>query len=251
MDTNIKEIGHVSFRIKNKEAMKEFYHHTLGLNLGFLLKNQYDEERILYYQLHKGLYIECFPVTKTSGYPEYDGLGHCKDHSYQYTTLGIGEGEKVVDPEGNVWMVNKGELYISKVTYYVNDIKRSVAFYRDIVEADIEEETVDHAIVRMNDYQTIELIFHPYPKNNYTTNKGHCHYALIVHDIEKFARKLESKDVQIWCAHKEKNNPYTTPYQKVKHTENSYNFFITDPDDNNIEVMGYSPESLQLKYALD
>lgn len=251
MDSNIKEIGHVSFKIFNKEVMKDFYENTLHLPLGFVLKNQYDEERILYYQLHKGQFVECFPLTKTSGWKEYDGHSHREDYSYQYTTLGAGEGKRVEDPEGNVWMVNDGEAYISRITYYVNDIKRSVAFYRDIVEADIVEEEVERAVVRINDLQTIELLFHPYPKNNYSRNKGHCHYSLVVHDIEKFARKLEAKDVAIWRASKERNQPYTAPYQKVKHTENSYNFFITDPDDNNIEVMAYTPESFQLKYALD
>lgn len=40
-------------------------------------------------------------------------------------------------------------------------------------------------------------------------------------------------------------------WRREMNTENSYNFFIQDYDDNEIEMMAYSDESLQVKYALN
>ena len=251
MNANIKEIGHLSFKLKNTEKIRNFYENTLGLNVGFSLKTDKGEERIIYYQLHHGHFIEIFPETSVLSWTDYDGHNHDEYYSYQHTTLGEGEGETIQDPEFNTWKINKGPLYISKVTYNCNDLQKAKTFYRDILEMDIVLDTPDLVYVKVNEEQVIELRNKPYPKDNCTNNKGQCHFALIVHDIELAAKRLNEKGVQLYHGPKTSNRPYTGAYEKVAHTEKSYNFYIQDYDDNEIEVMAYSDESFQVKYALE
>ena len=70
MNTNIKEIGHLSFKLKDTKKFRDFYENTLGLKVGFSLKTAEGEERIIYYQLHHGHFIEIFPETSLRGWPE-------------------------------------------------------------------------------------------------------------------------------------------------------------------------------------
>ncbi|MBR4163955.1 MAG: VOC family protein [Solobacterium sp.] len=250
MNANIKEIGHLAFKLKNAPVFEDWYENTLGLKVGFTMKKN-DQDYIIYYQLRRGQFIEIFPEWNDgSRWPEYDGNNREEDYSYQYATIGDGEGKLMVDPENNKWFVNEGEKYISKVTYHVNDLKKSVDFYRNIFELDVKECDDKKAYVTINDYQVIELIEHPYPKNNSTHAKGQCHYALIVNDIASFAKDMEAKGIQLWHGAKTYKKPYTEPYVPVKHSENTYNFYMQDPDDNEIEVMCYSEESFQVKYAV-
>lgn len=251
MNTNIKEIGHLSFKLKNTERFRDFYENTMGLKVGFTLKTEKGEERIIYYQLRHGQFIEIFPETSRGGWPEYDGHNHDEYYSYQYTTLGQGDGETVRDPEFNTWKVNKGPLYITKVTYNCKDLQKAKTFYTDILGMDLILDTPDCVHVKVGGEQVIELLNKPYPKDNCTNNKGQCHFALIVHDIELAAKELTEKGVQLYYGPKTMGRPYTTPYEKVAHTENSYNFYIQDYDDNEIEVMAYSDESFQVKYAAE
>ena len=249
MNTNIKEIGHVSFKLKNVKVFRDWYENVLGLNVGFILQKNPGEDYIIYYQLNKGQFIEIFPETSFLSWADYDGHNHDEYYSYQHSTLGTGEGVFMQDPEFNSWIVNEGEKYISKVTYHVKDLKRSVAFYTDIYECDVIDQNEEKAYIRINDYQCVELIQHAYPKDNCTNNKGQCHYALIVNDIEAFAKDMVNKGIQLYHGPKTMGKPYTGPYVLEKHSENSYNFYIQDPDDNEIEVMAYSEDSFQVKYA--
>lgn len=250
MNNNIKEIGHVSFRLKYTERFRQYYENVLGLKTAFCLRTENGEPRIIYYQLNRGQFIEIFPETSTFKWSDYDGHNHDADYSYQYTTIGIGRNpQTMVDPEGNSWKINPGEHYISKVTYHSKDLEKQKKFYKDVLGLDLVTDTPEKLLVRVNDFQTVELLYHPYSKDNCTNNKGQCHYALIVKDITKMARMLETLKIQLWHGPKLQKMPYTEPYQPEKHSENSYNFYIQDPDDNEIEIMGYSEDSLQLKYA--
>lgn len=250
MNSNIKEIGHIAFKLKDAATFEDWYENTLGLNVGFTMKKD-GEDYIIYYQLRRGQFIEIFPeYSSGTRWPEYDGHNREEDFSYQYATLGEGEGKQLVDPENNKWFVNEGEKYISKVTYHVKDIKKSINFYKNIFELDVTENDNQKAYVKINDYQVIELIEHAYPKDNCTKAKGQNHYALIVNDIAAFAKDMEAKGIQLWHGAKIYNKPYTEPYVPEKHSENTYNFYMQDPDDNEIEVMCYSEESFQVKYAV-
>lgn len=250
MNSNIKEIGHVSFKLKDTARFRDWYEDTLGLKVGFVLQKVPGEDYIIYYQLHKGQFIEIFPESSVLSWKDYDGVNHDEWYSYQYATLGEGEGRRMQDPEQNTWILGSGEPYISKVTYHVKDLQRSIDFYTQIFELDVTERDESRASIRINDYQTIELIHHVYPKDNCTNNKGQCHYALIVRDIVAFAQDMAKKGVQIWHGPKTAGNPYTEAYVPVKHSENTYNFYMQDPDDNEIEVMCYSEDSYQVKYAV-
>lgn len=250
MNSNIKEIGHVSFKLKDTAKFRDWYENTLGLNVGFILQKVPGEDYIIYYQLHRGQFIEIFPESSVLSWKDYDGHNHDEWYSYQHATLGQGDGVKMRDPEYNTWMVNDGEKYISKITYHVKDLQKSLDFYTKIYELDVIKKTDTSAHVRINDYQSIELIEHPYPKDNCTNNKGQCHYALIVEDIKAFADDMVNKGIQIWHGPKALSKPYTEPYVPIKHSENTYNFYMQDPDDNDIEVMCYSEDSFQVKYAI-
>ncbi|MBR4471801.1 MAG: VOC family protein [Erysipelotrichaceae bacterium] len=185
-------------------------------------------------------------------WPEYDGNNHEEYYSYQYATLGQGEGRPVRDAENNLWYINEGEQYISKITYHVKDLQKSIDFYSKIYELDVQKTNEDTALVTINDYQTVELIQYDYSKDNCTNNKGQCHYALIVNDISAFAKDMTEKGITIWHGPKLMSKSYTEedPYIPVKHSENTYNFYMQDPDDNEIEVMCYSEDSFQVKYAI-
>ena len=152
-----------------------------------------------------------------------------------------------------MWHVGEGELYISKVTYHVKDLERSSGFYSKIYELEVTKKDEKTAYVTVNDYQQIELIEYDYPLSNCINNKGQCHYALIVNDIDVFTKNMVNKGLTIWHGPKLMAKPYTKedPYVPVKHSENTYNFYMQDPDDNEIEVMCYSEDSFQVKYSID
>lgn len=250
MNKNVKEIGHISYKLKNEKEFRNYYENVLGLNIGSILKTSNNEDRIIYYQLNRGQFIEIFPETSAMGWPTYDGYNKEQDLSYQYATIGNGNNSKETrDPENNILYINDGELYISKLTFNVNNLTKSKKFYTDILNLDIIDETEKYVHIKVNNTQIIELINHPYPKNNCTNNKGYCHFALIVHDIELSAQRMSKKGIQLYHGPKTMKDPYTEPYKKVPHSENTYNFYIQDYDDNEIEDMCYSPESYQLKHA--
>ena len=253
MNQNVKEIGHVSFKLKDSKKFRDWYENTLGLNVGFILQKKPGEDYIIYYQLHRRQFIEIFPESSVLSWSDYDGNNNEEYYSYQYATLGQGEGKLVRDAEGNAWMLNDGELYISKVTYHVKDLQKSIDFYEKIYELDVERVDEKKALVTINDYQKVELIEYAYEKDNCTNNKGQCHYALIVKDIDAFAKDMVAKGITIWHGPKLMAKPYTAedPYVPVKHSENTYNFYMQDPDDNEIEVMCYSEDSFQVKYSIE
>lgn len=250
MNSNVKEIGHLSFKLKNEKEFRNFYENVLGLKTGFILKNKLDEDRIVYYQLNRHQFIEIFPENSVTQWPTYDGKSKEDRYSYQFATIGQGDSKHIVkDPEGNQWVFNGKERFISKVTYNVNDLQKAKTFYRDILLLDLIEDTPEKAVAKINDYQLVELIQKTYPDDNCTDNKGYCHFALIVHDIEKEARRLEGLGVQLYHGPKTFKMPYTAPYEAVKHSENTYNFYMQDYDDNEIEAMGYTEESFQVIYS--
>lgn len=250
MNQNVKEIGHISFKLKNEKAFRDFYENTLKLKTGFILKNKLDEDRIVYYQLNRHQFIEIFPENSITTWPTYDGKSKEDRYSYQYATLGSGNHHDLIkDPEGNQIIVNEGEKYISKLTYHVNNLQKAKTFYTDVLLLDLLEATAEKVIVKINDDQCLELLNKSYPDDNCTDDKGYCHFALIVHDIVKEARRLEAMNVQLYHGPKTFKMPYTEAYQAVKHTENTYNFYMQDFDDNEIEVMGYSDESFQVVYS--
>lgn len=252
MNTNVKEIGHVSFKIKNEQPFREFYENTLKLDTGFILKTADGRDRIVYYQLDHGQFLEVFPRVNPQDWKDYQGISNEDKLSYQYTTIGIGNTQKKIqDPEKNTFMIHPGQQYISKVTYRVNDIEKSKKFYTDILGLDIILDTNEKVHIKINDIQIIELLNEPYSGDNSSDDKGFCHYALIVYDIEKEAKRLTELGYLLTNGPRNFKQFYSdeNPYRAIKHSEKSYNFYIQDPDLNEIEVMAYSDESYQVIYA--
>lgn len=252
MNSNVKEIGHVSFKIFDEKPFRHFYEDVLCLKTGFVLKTSDGKDRIVYYQLNRGQFLEVFPKVNPGDWPEYEGHSNEDILSYQYTTIGTGnEPKKIQDPEGNTFKIHEGEKFISKITYHVRDLDKSKKFYQEVLNLDILEENPNKVQVAINDFQIIELLKYSYAGDNRTDNKGFCHYALIVNDIEKEAKRFEQLGYLMTNGPKNMNNWYSKehPYQAVKHSEKSYNFYIQDPDDNEIEIMAYSDESYQVQYA--
>ena len=250
MNQNVKEIGHLAFRVKNQEQMMKFFKEDLGLNIGFILKSQAGLDRIIYFQLNHGQFIELFPEPAMN-WPDYDGHNAEGKYGYHHVTLGTGTAAIQQDLEENRWAVNDRPLYISKVTYYCNDMQKNKKFYTEVLDLDLVEENQEHVLIKVNEEQQIELLNKPHTDENNCQSHGFHHYALIVHDIEKMAEFCVNKGITLYHGDKGQNNPYTEPYVPVKHSEHSYNFWIQDFEDNEIEVMAYSEESLQVVHAAE
>ena len=99
----------------------------------------------------------------------------------------------------------------------------------------------------------VELFNLPYNGENDTKNEGFHHYCLIVEDIVEAAKELEAKGVKLWNGPKWMNNPYTEPYPDDPMAAGkqgqcgSIAFYVQDPEGNEIEIMQYTKDSLQLK----
>ena len=99
----------------------------------------------------------------------------------------------------------------------------------------------------------VELFNLPYNGENDTQDEGFHHFCLLVDDIVAAARELEGKGVTLWNGPKWMNNPLAEPYpadpiQAGRQGQcGSLAFYIQDPEGNEIEIMQYTPDSLQLK----
>lgn len=74
----------------------------------------------------------------------------------------------------------------------------------------------------------------------------------MVEDIIQTARELESKGIQIWEGPSYENPPYNEPYNAdVPQPCHSLVFFIQDPEGNEIEIMQFTDESLQVLHDFE
>ncbi|HIR94219.1 MAG TPA: VOC family protein [Candidatus Egerieimonas intestinavium] len=99
----------------------------------------------------------------------------------------------------------------------------------------------------------IELFNCPYAGDNDTMNQEFHHVCLVVKDIHEAAKELEDKGVTLWHGPKWLGNPFTRPYAQEGEPGQcgSLAFYVQDPEGNEIEVMQYTENSLQLKYDHD
>lgn len=101
--------------------------------------------------------------------------------------------------------------------------------------------------------QFVELFNIPYNGENDTQDEGFHHFCLRVEDIVVAARELEAKGITLYNGPKWLNNPFTEPYpenpiEAGKQGQcGSLAFYIQDPEGNEIEIMQYTKDSLQLK----
>lgn len=99
--------------------------------------------------------------------------------------------------------------------------------------------------------QFIELFNVPYNGDNDTENTGFHHVCLMVEDIIEAARDLEGKGVKLWHGPQWLRDPYTEPYAPVPGQCGSLAFYIQDPEGNEIEIMQYTENSLQVLHDHD
>lgn len=101
--------------------------------------------------------------------------------------------------------------------------------------------------------QFVELFNLPYNGENNTQNEGFHHFCLRVENIVEAARELESKGVQLWNGPRWFRNPVQGAYPEhpmeagCQGQCGSLAFYIQDPEGNEIEIMQYTEDSLQVK----
>lgn len=101
--------------------------------------------------------------------------------------------------------------------------------------------------------QFVELFNTPYNGENDTENESFHHFCLRVEDIVAAARELEAKGVTLYNGPRWMHSPLTEPYPEdpIKAGRQgacgSLAFYIQDPEGNEIEIMQYTEDSLQLK----
>ena len=103
--------------------------------------------------------------------------------------------------------------------------------------------------IKITPLEFIELYNVPYHGTNDPKNQEFHHVTLLVEDIFEAAKTLEGKGVQLYKGPHWMNQPYTKPYAEAAEKElcGSYAFFVADPEGNDVELMQYTEDSLQLK----
>ncbi|MBC8537145.1 VOC family protein [Feifania hominis] len=157
---------------------------------------------------------------------------------------------------------------IAHVSFKCNDFEKMCSFYRDtmgfeqiftlpyegaILDAHRHEGFREGdtwiAYFKINDRQFVELFNTPYEAKYSIPSYSFMHFSVLVEDIIAAARHFENKGVQLWAGPKHVKKPYTAPYPGDRRGQcNSYAFYIQDPEGNEIEVMQFTEDSLQLNW---
>ena len=116
--------------------------------------------------------------------------------------------------------------------------------YKDL-KAEVGDEWLSY--YKVAEKQFVELFNVPYNGENNTEDEGFHHFCLMVEDIVEAAHDLEGKGVTLWHGPKWMNNPYTEPFRGDEPGQcGSLAFYVQDPEGNEIEIMQYTENSLQL-----
>ena len=123
-------------------------------------------------------------------------------------------------------------LGVAHVAFYVSDLARARAFYKDFLGFDEEPFTLKKGdgserivFIKINDKQYLEL-FAEDPKNDGRLN----HISVYTDDGEGLRAYLAAKGV-------------TVPDKVGKGQTGNRNFNIKDPDDHTVEIVEYQPDS--------
>ena len=93
----------------------------------------------------------------------------------------------------------------------------------------------------------IELFNTAYDGENDPDERAFHHVCLVVADIVAAARELETKGLTLWRGIGDHRGPLTAPFDGSEVGEDgSLSFFIHDPEGNEIELMQYTRDSLQV-----
>ena len=123
-------------------------------------------------------------------------------------------------------------LGIAHAAFYVGDLEKTRGFYRDFLgyaesfalkDADQTGDRI--AFIKINDYQYVEL-FNEKPRAVQQLN----HISFYTEDARKMRDYLASKGVKV-------------PDKVGKGKTGNFNYNITDPDGNIVEIVEYQPDS--------
>lgn len=126
---------------------------------------------------------------------------------------------------------------ISHVAYAVSDMKKSVAFYCDLLgfedAFDITDENNNPNVkyIKVANGQFLELLYNEKPTG--LQNGGYSHLCLAVDNAAALAKELEEKGIVL-----------AKPLVTSEKTGNCI-FWANDPDGNRIEFMQVHPDSPQ------
>ncbi len=154
---------------------------------------------------------------------------------------------------------------LTHVTFKCNDFKKMEEFYRDVMgfeetftlpyEGDIAKAYEDQGVkegdtwlayFKITDREFVELFNEKYVDKEHIPDYSFMHFSVLVEDIVEAARHFESRGVKLWGGPKYVNNPHSIPYVPAAGQCGSYAFYIQDPEGNEIEVMQYTENSMQL-----
>lgn len=131
----------------------------------------------------------------------------------------------------------------------------TINFEQDIIDGYIEkgypltakpgDEWITYMKVAPKEF--IELFHVPYHGENDTKNQEFHHVCLIVEDIAEAAADLRNKGLRLWRGPIWMNDEITGPYDGSEIGQcGSKGFYIQDPEGNEIELMQYTENSLQI-----
>ena len=122
-------------------------------------------------------------------------------------------------------------LGIAHVAFYVSDLSKARAFYKDLLGYDEvftlkrEDGTDRIALMKINDQQYVEL-FAEAPRDDDRLN----HVAVYTDDAARMRDYLASRGVKV-------------PDKVNRGRTGNYNFTATDPDGHQLEIVQYEPDS--------
>lgn len=124
---------------------------------------------------------------------------------------------------------------IAHTAFVVTDMKKSLAFYCDVlgftrvfgIEDDNQNPWIEY--VKIRDGQFIELFYgNPQPMEGHT----YSHLCLEVDDIDEIAQRIKSHGIQL-------------DVEPKQGKDLNYQCWVRDPDGNRIEFMKIHPDSPQ------
>ena len=142
---------------------------------------------------------------------------------------------------------------ITHCSFFCNDFEKMVSFYRDTLELPAvftlrnEDGTPWLTYLKVSDRQFVELFNTKYTGDNKWGTFSIGHFSLLVKDIYAAVRALEAKGVLITDGPSANKRFLRVPYSTVAQPAccGSMTAWVQDPEGNEIELMQYTPASMQ------
>jgi catechol 2,3-dioxygenase-like lactoylglutathione lyase family enzyme len=141
---------------------------------------------------------------------------------------------------------------IVHAAYSVKDLNRSMDFYGKLgfhFAYDLKNDDGSIWLVYLvNEHHQFIELFPGREGNDKGKNETFFHLCYLVEDIETLGRKLQSEGVVLYEGPAFLGHVAPEPFVASLAKCNSKTFFLVDPDGNDIEIMEYTADSLQLAY---